>query len=63
MGVCEGELMEGAIVLRFLVGRGRSDVVEEVIVRTRFKFNAWVGGNVIRVPNLNKLRITVIWEM
>jgi hypothetical protein len=58
VGVEEGELMEGAIVLCFLAGGGLSDVVDEVIVRTRWKFNAWVGGEIIRVPNLKKLRIT-----
>jgi hypothetical protein len=57
VGVEEGELMEGAIVLCFLAGGGLSDVVDEVIVRTRWKFNAWVGGEIIRVPKL-KLRIT-----
>jgi hypothetical protein len=50
--------MEGAIVLAFLLGGGLSEVVEAVIVWTRRKFNAWVGCEMSRVPNLEKLRIT-----
>jgi hypothetical protein len=47
VGVDEGELMEGAIVLCFLFGGVLSDVVEAVIVRTRWKLNAWVGGSLV----------------
>jgi len=52
-----GELTRGDIALGIFEWGGLSEA--PVIVRTRLKPNAWVGCEIIRLPNVGKLRITL----